>query len=296
LPTYNLEKCKQLPTWAQNLCFKAERHNGQIVLKDVQYEGVPYADFANALGVDPEPPAMGCLVRMTLPRVHEDWASFSFADRGMLLPLTPFMEVLGWFFKEPGVIMTEQERSQYAEEQDMALDESLLQPDQFGVATYANWLGSSSALGEYLIKRFTAEFTGEQIEFAEAHDGNVPGPERKHLRLQRDSFWVDLQLVHSTEPGVVDSGCVPEMELADTLNGETGVHVMPSPAYNYWESEDDVWDAGVVQLTFGFAAALPYTLAQKRELQHFADEFAAKLREHFEPAMRALQSPRTEAY
>jgi len=283
LPTYYEKRSKQLPAWAEDLHFRVEKPNGQIMLRDVRYKGLAYADFANALGVSPEQPANGYLVRMTLHRVHESWCF----GKGTVLPLRPLMDVLNWFFEEPEVTMTEDERRQYAQEHDMVLDELKLDPwqDEYDVAPYGDYLEFERDLGEYMRRRFSGDEWGKQIHFAESAERK----ERKHPHLWADGFWASMNLVHPTAAGVSVGCSDPNIDNFACGSGESLLDVHP-PLYGYWDSSDYIEDLAVVQLTCGFSAVPPHTLAQKQELQRCADEFAAKLRECFEPVMQTMQS------
>jgi hypothetical protein len=285
------EKHEQLPAWVQNLCFRVERQGGEIVLKDLEHKGVAYADLAAALGVNPEPPASGAQIRMVLPRAHKGWSFVQ--STGMVLPLQPFMAVLNWFFEEPCVQFLEDERRKYAEEHDLVLDESKIElwQTQDDVAPYAAWLESPRELGEYLEKRFTAGDQGREIDFAE--DVSEP-PRRKHAYLAADGFSVNLELVHPNDSSVKEYRAPSIIRDDYGYSGECCLNM--APRNFYWESADDSWDVALIELTFGFLTARPCTLEHKPAFQHFVDEFAAKLREHFEPVMLTLQSPPPEEY
>lgn len=292
LPVYAEEERQQLPVWAQGLHFRADRRNGKIVLSRLSCKDVSYANFARVLGMDTEPPARGCSVGMVLPRVHES-RSMAFGE-GMVVPLEPFMAVLNWFFDEPCVTMKDEERQRHAKERNLALDDSSIEWGQFGVAPYAEWLETTRDLGKYMERRFSADIYSEPIEFTAGagNEDEYAQPERRHPLLWGDSFSTEMDFVHPTVPNAVDQS-TPSISFSDL--SECHLDVVPG-SWGYWESTDDPRDVALVRLTFNFSAAPPYALTKKQELQSFADGFAAKLKEHFEPAMQALQAPQPEEY
>ena len=286
LPTFYEAKHSQLPVWANDLRCKVERRDGQLVLADVGYRGVPYADIAQALGVSSEQPVNGARVRMTLARVHESRCF----DQGMALPLSPLMAVLNWFFEEPRVCMTEDERQHYATEQGMVLNGTELEPwqDESDVAPYGDSLDYEWDLAKYLNRRFAANLDHRRIDFANGTDST--SPERRHPYLWGDGFWMDIDLVHPTAKDVKVG--FPGVSAESYARGD-GSYLLSfrSPWHEYWDSSDYIEDVAVAEVTFGFSSPPPHTLAQKAELQQFTEAFTAKLHEHFEPAMQELQNP-----